>query len=356
VGEISSASAVKVLVVSGDAAVRRQFAESLQSPSYVVVEAECASSAERALAGMPDVIVVDWLLGGGAALIEHVRARDSRHRHYIVAVCAKPKPSDIAAFVAAGADDFMAAEATREEIVVRVDALRRICGWATKPAHTQTIRIRKLLELDGRRVWRELDSIVTSEIGDMLGLALAPECSDATIRWCGSVPLTVNGEQVELQLAVGLADAGGEQFAHDVLGAEASGAAIADALREMANVAGGAVKRAALGDGLVMTIGLPSDDDVFAMANARRWASATSSGLHLVFAIAAAPSQRRSMNRAELREGMVVVRDVRTTHGELIVAAGTRLTATTVARLAELLEPDARVDVSAPRDVAANAA
>ncbi|HEX4455311.1 MAG TPA: hypothetical protein VH143_30840 [Kofleriaceae bacterium] len=349
---------MKVLVASSDPALRSRLTDWLVAAHHEVVAADCTSSACRALESKPDVVVVDWLLGGGgAALVDYARRLDARHRHYVIVVCPRPRPSEIIAFVEVGADDFTCTSASCEEMLARVDAPRRIRDWTARPMRTQTIRLRKLLELDGRRIWREIDSIVTTEIGEMLGLALEPEQRvDTAIRWCGAVPLTLNGEHVELQLGVGLADAGEEQFAQDVLGADATEAAIEDALREIANVAGGAVKRAALGDGLVMTIGLPTDDDVFAMANARRWASTTASGLRLTFAIAATPAQLRSMRCGELHEGMVVAREIRDTAGHVVAAAGTRLTATTVERLVQVLGANACIEVATRGDSTASAA
>ncbi|HEY1549888.1 MAG TPA: hypothetical protein VGG28_18795 [Kofleriaceae bacterium] len=350
---------MKVLIASSDSALRARLTEWLVAEHYDVVEADCLTSARRALEGQPHVVVVDWLLaGGGEALLGCLRAHDARRRYYVIAVCAQLDPAQIAAIVAAGADDFSSASASREEMLARVDALRRVRDRTPpKATHTQTIRIRKLLDHDGRRVWREIDTIITAEIGEMLGMTLEPEPrADATTRWCGAVPLTLNGEHLELQLGVGIAGAEGERFAHDVLGGEATDATIADALREIANVAGGAVKRAALGDGLVMTIGMPTDDDVVAMANARRWASATSTGLRLTFALAVAPAQTRSLRCCELREGFVVTRDVLDGRGNVVVTAGTRLTATSVERLTHELGADVLVEGSSRCEPATAAA
>jgi CheY-like chemotaxis protein len=348
---LAAAGVMKVLIASSDATLRRRFANWLVSAHHTAVEAEAASSACAALDGKPDVVIVDWMLaGGGAPLIKYMRGLDPRQHHYVIAICMRPQPSDIAAFVAAGADDFAPASASREEVIARVEALARIRGWTAKLTQVRAIAFGETLDLDGLRVWREIDSIVATEVGEMLGATLRPEPrSDGAIQWCGSVPLTLSADHVELLLGVGIAADANERFARDVLGTMAGEAAIGDALREIANVAGGAVKRAALGDGLAMTIGLPTGDDVFAVASARRWAATTPSGLQLTFAIAATPSHVRLVRRCELREGMVLASDIHNAGGVLLVAAGTCLTSTTVERLERFLDVNERVEVSSTR-------
>ena len=343
---------MKVLIASSDATLRRRFANWLVSAHHTAVEAEATSSACAALDGKPDVVIVDWLLagGGGAPFIKQLRGLDPRQHHYVIAVCMRPQPTDITAFVAAGADDFASATASREEVIARVEALTRIRGWSAKLTQVRAIAFGETLDLDGLRVWREIDSIVSTEVGEMLGATLRTEPrSDGPIQWCGSVPLTLSADHVELQLGVGIAADASDRFARDVLGTAAGEAAIGDALREIANVAGGAIKRAALGDGVAMTIGLPTGDDVFAVASARRWAVTTPSGLRLTFAVATTPSHVRLVRRCELREGMVLASDIHNAGGVLLVAAGTCLTSTTVERLARFLDINERVEVSSSR-------
>ncbi|HEY1814476.1 MAG TPA: response regulator [Kofleriaceae bacterium] len=336
--------AMTILVASSDATLRRRLASWLAGTGHIVIEADNASSACEAITGKPDVIVVDWSLGGAASSLL-LRGLGQRHRHYVVVYCAQPRPADITAIFAAGADDFIDAAAPREELLARID------GWTRRRSWTATIQIRAIdLDapgLDGLHVWREIDSIVATELGETLGDALLPtSAAGPNVQWCGAITLTLPGERVALRFGVGLAADQVDRFAHAVLGGTADPDATADALRELANVAGGAIKRAASGDGVAITIGLPTADNIFDASGVRTWTASSRSGLRLALAVVATPSHARSIRCCELREGMVLASDIRNATGALLVAAGSCLTTTSVERLACALDTEARVDVS----------
>jgi CheY-like chemotaxis protein len=337
---------MKVLVATGDVAVRRKIAQWLAAASHTVIEAGDASTARSAAERGPEVVVVDWALpgGGGASTIKHLRAHDGR-RHYVIAIAARPQPWDITAFFAAGADDFTSLTAPKEEIVARVEGLSRIRSWIGSQA--REFELDAAFNLDRVRIWRELDAIVDAEVGEMLGAPLRHDpAACAAVQCAGTVPLSLTTEHLELRFSVGIAADASGRFAHEVLGGEAGRDAINDAIREIANVAGGAIKRAALGDGIAMTIGIPTNENVFDQPGVRSWTAATPSGLQLAFGAIALTMQARSVRRSELREGMVLAGDVRNAGGMLLVAAGSRLTTATVDRLARFLDSSAPVEIS----------
>jgi DNA-binding response OmpR family regulator len=122
-----AADAMTVLVATTDAIVRRRLCGWLAAAGHLVLEADGAAVAYRAIAGKPDVIVLDWLVGE-TALRRLLRALEQRHRHFAVVYCAEPRPFEITAIFAAGADDFIDAAAPREELVAR------IAGWTRRRA------------------------------------------------------------------------------------------------------------------------------------------------------------------------------------------------------------------------------
>jgi len=65
--------------------------------------------------------------------------------------------------------------------------------------------------------------------------------------------------------------------------------------------------------------------------------------------VAVRETANRKVLGAALREGMVLVGDVKSEHGVLLARAGTRLTQTTAAKLAGLL-PRKQIEVSCPED------
>jgi hypothetical protein len=152
-------------------------------------------------------------------------------------------------------------------------------------------------------------------------------------------------EHVELDFAVGLTTERTEQFAREVLGGSAGAEAIHEALRELANVAGGAIKRAGLAEGIPMTIGIPTNDNFFATQQVRTWSASTTSGLRLALGASVSHARALTVRCCELRQGMVLAKDVRSATGLLLVAAGTNLTKSTVQQLARFLDANDRVDI-----------
>ena len=120
----------------------------------------------------------------------------------------------------------------------------------------------------------------------------------------------------------------------------ASEEALDDVMREMANVAGGALKRAALIEGPVLTTGIPVDGRSLPArdSGARCWTVPIADGV----SIAVIGEIRRRANRRipaqRLSEGMIVVNDVHSDAGLLLLPAGTRLTSTTADNLRDLLD------------------
>jgi hypothetical protein len=107
-----------------------------------------------------------------------------------------------------------------------------------------------------------------------------------------------------------------------------------DVLREMVNVAGGAVKRAMLPEGLVLSTGIPVSTAAVPAGSARRiWRLVIDEDISLaIIAELRARPSRRVLARG-LIEGMVLVDDLCTAAGVLLLPGGTRLTETTAERL-----------------------
>jgi DNA-binding response OmpR family regulator len=322
---------VKVLIAASDLVARKRMAAWITAAGHAVTEAENTAGACGLLDRQPEIVVVDWLLpgGGGAAMIKHLRAVGITHRHYVIVMCVHPQPQDITAIFGAGAEDFVLAKVSREELLARIDGLTRARAWATrgKPLDLATV-----FDLETLQVWRGLDAIVTAEVGEMLGTHFNCEAPrDAKIRWAGTVPLSLSAEQLELRIGVGLELSASDVFTKEVLGGDTTSDALSDALREIANVAGGAIKRAALGEGVAITIGLPSNESIFSAPNARRWSVTNAAGLRVTFAAVAVACQHRPVTRSALREGMVIATD---------------LTVTTAEHLSRLLDANVYIDVT----------
>ena len=138
-------------------------------------------------------------------------------------------------------------------------------------------------------------------------------------------------------------------FRQTLLGdADTSEAATQDALRELANTTGGCLKRAALAEGMALTTGIPVDDPLPTLHGNVRQFSLNVGAQRIVVSAELRTRSRVRVRSSSLLEGMVLIDDVCNTKGELLVPAGSRLTATTVASLARTLPSQVYVDVCPP--------
>lgn len=116
---------VQVLVVEDDDRIRAVLRLALEGEGYDVAE---SADAESALAGvsasMPDLMIVDLMLGrmDSYACIREVRKISDLP---IIVVSARSDTHDIVAGLEAGADDYVAKPFRIKEITARLRALRR---------------------------------------------------------------------------------------------------------------------------------------------------------------------------------------------------------------------------------------
>lgn len=327
---------MRLLCAVTDAKERARIVSVLGS-HHEVVEAATSAVAARLWDQAFEVAVVDAVLVA--------RARQVAERIYVIAVVKEnPTSSDYQQAYAAGADDVMRSGAPRDEVVGRASALARIRTWTAPP---QSIASR----LDKFELWGGLDALVAGEIGELLGQDVKPSASaSGTVVIAAELPLTLTAEKIQLRLGFGIDEVTLVMLQAGLLGGDTSPEAAADALREIANTAGGVLKRRAMAVGLELTIGLPVDKSLVANDQVpgehRAWTLESASGVQLACTATAMPSVPKVVGARDLKEGMVLASDVRNLNGVLIAPAGTNLTTTTVEQLARLLGSHATVEVN----------
>ncbi|MCA2208767.1 MULTISPECIES: response regulator transcription factor [Nocardia] len=116
----------QLMIVEDDTRVRESLRLAMEDEGYVVAEAE---SAEHALehvhnVGVPDVLIVDLMLGGmdGFTCIREVRRE---HDVPIIVVSARDDTHDVVAALEAGADDFVTKPFEVKELTARIRAVGR---------------------------------------------------------------------------------------------------------------------------------------------------------------------------------------------------------------------------------------
>jgi two-component system phosphate regulon response regulator PhoB len=132
-----------VLLVEDEPAIRAMVSMALQKADFNVREAGDAHQAEKALAdGLPDVILLDWMLPGisGIELARRLRRDEYTRETPIIMLTARAEEDDRIRGLDVGCDDYITKPFSPRELLARINAiLRRSKG------HTET----GLLKADG---------------------------------------------------------------------------------------------------------------------------------------------------------------------------------------------------------------
>jgi DNA-binding response OmpR family regulator len=340
---------VKILVTHPSASDRKRLVSPLVAKGHTVIEIPTIAALQaRVQSDAADVLLLDWTMldSQGPRAIGFLRDRSDPPRVYVIAMSSRASQNDFAAAERAGVDDFLRLPVFAEELLMRVNAPARIATWA----HAHAARSGPYETLAKIKAWKELDALIGKELGEMMGLELKlSTCELSQIVHASDITISIANDRVEIRLALGIDGPGTEALGAHLLGGDTSPAAIGDALRELANTAAGAFKRAALADGANVAISIPSNRDLLSAGEGRRFMLRGDNRVSIACAgIARLISPKRVLVK-QLEEGMVVIRDVRTPAGALLLPAGTCLTATTARRLADVLEHSWSIEVNDPR-------
>lgn len=204
------------------------------------------------------------------------------------------------------------------------------------------------------RAWQTMADGVARDLSDMVSQSVEstegwPDKFSGSLRGA-TLNMSLTSARIEFRLSIIADDSSLRWLAEALLGdPKAQSAEVDDMLRELANTAGGSLKRAALAESVTLTTGIPATN---AAARPRRegvrcWSVTIGGGLACLAVVGEVRQHERvCIAASKLREGMVVAEDLRNGVGALLVPAGTRLTATTVARVTETLGPQFVVEVA----------
>ena len=339
---------MRILVAEPNLNERKRLADLLRKRGHTVTTPATADAALcETQHDPPDLAFVNLAMGQPpGSLIASLRGAERDRHLYVIATSANPDGRAATAAWTSGADDLMRLSASAEEVLGRADAPTRIQAWS----HRGMARVRDFaaeLRLDRLQAWRNLEGLVSGELGSMLGVDLTVGSGSGKIRYAAEIPLSVPSEKVEIRLALGIDEGSVGPLGQQLFGDNVDSDAIDDALREMANMAGGAFKRHALDDGATFTLGLPKSRRPFSMDIGRCFA-VCGPGFELYAAVTEAVRELRHLPARALTEGMVLAHDVKNVAGVLLLGAGTSLTRRSVERLIELVGPDTTLAVGDP--------
>jgi two-component system phosphate regulon response regulator PhoB len=118
----------KVLVVEDEEPLALLLRYNLEAEGFRVISAESGDEAvERIRDGVPDLILLDWMLPGlsGIELTRRWRSRDETARTPIIMITARGEEEERVRGLANGADDYVVKPFSMPELVARIQALLR---------------------------------------------------------------------------------------------------------------------------------------------------------------------------------------------------------------------------------------
>jgi two-component system phosphate regulon response regulator PhoB len=118
----------KILLIEDEAAIREMTAMALERAGYQVSEAVDASQAERLLSdGVPDLILLDWMLPGssGIELARRFRREEYTREVPIIMLTARSEEDDRIRGLESGADDYVTKPFSPRELIARIKAVLR---------------------------------------------------------------------------------------------------------------------------------------------------------------------------------------------------------------------------------------
>lgn len=334
-------------------AMMRAFATAKYNTEGVAEESAALAAITR---DPPQVVVFSVPSKGGVDLVRRLKGADTSGQMYILALFdAAPTSRDLAAVLEAGAHDFVRRPLVDVELLERLKAPGRLVRWARSLARPAAFDLSAPLQVSRLKAWANLGELVSGDLSEMAGQAFSlnkawPATFERDLRGA-TIQMSLAGEQLELRVSIVVNEAALSWMKSTLLGdANATSEAADDALRELANTAGGALKRAALAENVSLTTGIPSTERFTIPSGASLCWSLLSSTGECCLAVVGEARQRSNerVKASELSEGMVLAHDVRNEGGILLAPAGSRLTGTSAARLAKLLGARFFLEVAPP--------
>jgi CheY-like chemotaxis protein len=247
--------------------------------------------------------------------------------------------------IQAGADDVLRVPTSgADELRVRLGACRRLTQRTSDREHDWT----SISDLSHQRAWREIPDQFARELASFSSLDFHPTAARPDGVVAVEIPVTMGRDRLEVLVQIRMSEQGAQSLCAAMLGMpQADRAVVDDLARETANTLAGAYKRSAEDDGVGATIGLPRfvPTENRSPRAAHRFALGAGDVIVAIDCLLC-PIEDQIVNAVGLREGMVVVKEVRTAGGALLIPAGIRLTASAAARLASHLGDKATVTVA----------
>lgn len=346
---------MRILLVSSQRLEREAQVKLLEARHHHVEQAHDYKTAMHHLENaFFEVLVLDYALLGSAAfeILKRLRAMPELPMPYVVVASERNPGPDFDKLYAEGMDDFLRKPCWHEELIARVEAPARGKRRHGTSPRDWTQRKNPLASVD----WSQMAGVLGGELTELSGhpfdCAVGPK-HPPPLGMAARIALVAAASDTEIRVTIGADHGSLFKLAEIMLGAtQTEQEMLEDLLREIANTTAGALKRVAPQDealttGLPVTMAMVDTLVSFDTAPQRFALRMKGQPIELSCAIESLCRGKHLVPASDLKEGMVLVRDLRNDSGLLLVPSGTRLTSSAAARVSRLLGNDHLVEISA---------
>jgi DNA-binding response OmpR family regulator len=284
----------------------------------------------------PDAVIVAYQ---GKTQLETLRTiSQSYPACYLIA--AIESGVEVPLVMAAGAKEIVRRPLLVEELLARVQAPQRLGRYAAEAFDVQALAS-----------WQNLKNVIAHDLAQTIGCPLhfksKHQDPDTWRVRAGSISMSLTQHQLELRVTVVADNQALAWLAGTLLGdANATAESLSDMLRELANVAAGAVKRSMASERLVVVTGAPTNDVPVSIDPASSLAGTLTEPGFFAWVVETKRRKNLRVSASKLAEGMVLVSDLRNEAGTLLAPAGTRLTSSAAERVRMILGERFVVEIS----------
>ncbi len=194
---------MKVLIAEDDPVYRRVLESRLANWGYEVVVAVDGLEAWTLLQApdRPHLAILDWMMPGmdGPEVCRRVRDAADPRPTYIMLLTAKDSTEDIVSGLQAGANDYIAKPANREELQVRVQVGVRVVELQLaladrvqqlEQALSEVQQLKGLIPIcsyckkvrDDQNYWQQVESYISTRSEAEFSHGICPDCLENTVK------------------------------------------------------------------------------------------------------------------------------------------------------------------------------
>ena len=321
-----------------------------------VAEPSAAKPLHDALSQSWDVLVIE--AAASELVLESLGrlAPPSEDPTTFIVASLKATPSTVEAAFKAGAEDFFRKPFVLEQVRGRIERIAHQRQCLAVAASRGALASRgATAKITALRAWNGFQGLAAEAVSGitLLSLVVTKAPVEHSPWMTSTLLLAAASDQLACRIIVDGDHRSLEAMADAAVGSR-DAAAVADLLGEIANNAGGAFMRGAGEEDIVFTAGLPAPADPTEMDRQLGcvdqmvvcWLSDPASGAALRVRLGVRVRRNSFVRIAAIREGMVLVADLRGPEGGILLPAGTRVTLSTAERVRRMLDARRLVEVA----------